>query len=163
MLTHLRRAILNRAGIAVALALTLAACARTPDANLSGDQPAPGSTQEFVVSVGDRVLFDVNSSSINASGQSTLARQAQWLNQYQRYQVTIEGHADERGTRQYNLGLGARRAEAVKTFLVAQGVAPTRVRTISYGKERPVEVCNEERCWSQNRRGVTVLSGGAGS
>jgi peptidoglycan-associated lipoprotein len=91
-----------------------------------------------------------------------LAKQAQWLNRYGKYAVTVEGHADERGTREYNLALGARRAAATRDFLVSQGVAANRIRTISYGKERPVATCDDPSCWSQNRRAVTVLNG-AGS
>lgn len=148
--------------IGLVVLMALAACSRqTPD-SLSGTAATPGSTQDFVVNVGDRVFFAVNETTLSAEAQGVLSRQAQWLNQYPQYGIIIEGHADERGTRQYNLGLGGRRAEAVRTFLVAQGVAPNRVRTISYGKERPVAVCNDESCWSQNRRAVTVL-GGAGS
>jgi peptidoglycan-associated lipoprotein len=93
---------------------------------------------------------------------ATLDRQAQWLNQYPTYQITIEGHADERGTREYNLALGARRAAAARQYLSSRGVAANRINTISFGKERPVAVCDDISCWSQNRRAVTVL-GGAGS
>ena len=89
--------------------------------------------------------------------RSTLDKQAQWLQQYANYTFTIEGHADERGTREYNIALGARRAQAVRDYLAAQGVQPGRMRTVSYGKERPVAVCNDISCWSQNRRAVTVL------
>ncbi|MCT8988992.1 peptidoglycan-associated lipoprotein Pal [Chelativorans sp. SCAU2101] len=124
-----------------------------------GGTAAPGSQQEFTVSVGDRVFFDTDSSVIRADAQATLIRQAQWLNQYPSYAITIEGHADERGTREYNLALGARRAAAVRDFLVSRGVAANRIRTISYGKERPVAVCDDISCWSQNRRAVTVLNG----
>ena len=123
---------------------------------------APGTSQDFTVNVGDRIFFDTDSSSIRADAQQTLARQAQWLNQYRNYSITIEGHADERGTREYNLALGARRAAATRDYLASQGVSPNRLRTISYGKERPVAVCDDISCWSQNRRAVTVLSG-AGS
>ncbi len=122
----------------------------------------PGSQQEFTVSIGDRILFDTDSSVIRSDAQATLMRQAQWLNQYPSYSITVEGHADERGTREYNLALGARRAAAARDFLVARGVAANRIRTISYGKERPVAVCDDISCWSQNRRAVTVLNG-AGS
>lgn len=86
--------------------------------------------------------------------------QAVWLRQYSNYPVTIEGHADERGTREYNIALGARRAETVKSFLISQGVDPRRLHTISFGKERPVAVCDNISCWSQNRRAVTILGGG---
>jgi peptidoglycan-associated lipoprotein len=147
------------------VALTLGACAsKNPDADAlgQGGPQTPGSIQDFVVNVGDRVFFDSDSSEINATGQATLDKQAQWLGQYPRYAFTIEGHADERGTREYNFALGARRAESAKNYLIARGVGANRIRTVSYGKERPVAVCNDISCWSQNRRAVTVLSG-AGS
>ena len=118
---------------------------------------APGTTQDFAVNVGDRIFFDTDSSSIRADAQQTLNRQAQWLNQYPQYAITIEGHADERGTREYNLALGARRAAATRDYLAARGVNASRMHTISYGKERPVAVCDDISCWSQNRRAVTVL------
>src|SRR4029079_9043156 len=109
--------------------------------------------------VGDRIFFDTDSSVIRADAHQTLSKQAQWLNQYGNYAITVEGHADERGTREYNLALGARRAAATRDFLIGRGVASKRIRTISYGKERPVAVCNDISCWSQNRRAVTVLDG----
>ncbi len=153
---------------AVSLALALGACARGPadQEALNGATPgaaAPGSVQEFAGTIGDRVFFDTDSTELNGTAQTTLDRQAQWLNQYQRYAFTIEGHADERGTREYNFALGSRRAESVKDYLIAKGVAASRIKTISYGKERPVAVCNDISCWSQNRRAVTVLAGAAGS
>ncbi|MGQ8632454.1 peptidoglycan-associated lipoprotein Pal, partial [Agrobacterium sp. DKPNP3] len=111
--------------------------------------------------VGDRIFFDTDSTSIRADAQQTLQRQAQWLARYPKYAITVEGHADERGTREYNLALGARRAAATRDFLISQGVPANRMKTISYGKERPVAVCDDISCWSQNRRAVTVL-GGAG-
>ena len=123
----------------------------------------PGSSQDFTVNVGDRIFFDTDSSVIRADAQATLTRQAQWLNQYPTYQVTVEGHADERGTREYNLALGARRASATKSFLVTQGVNGARIKTISFGKERPVATCDDISCWNQNRRAVTVLGGAGGS
>ena len=122
----------------------------------------PGSQKDFTLNVGDRIFFDTDSSSINAEAQSTLSRQAQWLQQYPNYPITIEGHTDERGTREYNLALGARRANAARDYLVSKGIAANRIKTISYGKERPVATCDAAQCWSQNRRAVTVLSG-AGS
>ncbi|KQT88148.1 peptidoglycan-associated lipoprotein Pal [Aurantimonas sp. Leaf443] len=127
-----------------------------------GGAGAPGSTQDFTVNVGDRIFFDSDSSVVRGDAQQTLARQAQWLNQYPQYSIVVEGHADERGTREYNLALGARRAAATRDYLAQQGVPANRMRTISYGKERPVAVCDDISCWSQNRRAVTVL-GGAGS
>ncbi len=121
---------------------------------------APGSAQDFAVNVGDRVFFDTDSSELSPTAQATLAKQAAWLQQYARYNVTIEGHADERGTREYNFALGARRAENTKEYLIARGIPAPRIRTISYGKERPVATCNDISCWSQNRRAVTALTGG---
>ena len=111
-----------------------------------------------MVNVGDRVFFESDSTELTSQSRSTLEKQAQWLQQYNRYAFTIEGHADERGTREYNIALGARRAQAVRDYLSARGVDPNRMRTISYGKERPVAVCNDISCWSQNRRAVTVLN-----
>lgn len=149
-----------RAIAMVALVVTLAACSRTPATgvgNLAGDASTPGSQQEFLVTVGDRVFFDTDSSVINAEGQATLDKQAVWLNRYPQYRVLIEGHADERGTREYNIALGARRAAAVVNYLVSRGVNQSRITSKSYGKERPVAVCNDISCWSQNRRAVTVL------
>ncbi|GAK46557.1 peptidoglycan-associated lipoprotein [Tepidicaulis marinus] len=156
--------------------LALAACSSTPDEDASAaSNPSsvssetapggatPGTQQDLVVNVGDRVFFDLDRSDIKPEARQTLQRQAAWLKQYPALTVTIEGHADERGTREYNLALGGRRANAVKDYLVAQGVDPARVRTISYGKERPVALCSDESCWSQNRRGVTVVNDRAGS
>ena len=119
---------------------------------------APGSQQDFIVNVGDRVFFDTDLSELSQQARATLDKQAQWLNQYGRYAFLIEGHADERGTREYNIALGARRAQTVREYLVSRGVSAQRMRTISYGKERPVAVCNDISCWSQNRRAVTVLN-----
>lgn len=142
----------------VALVVTVAACARTPnDAGLGGTA-TPGSQQEFLVSVGDRVFFETDSSVITADGQATLGKQAAWLNRYTQYRVLIEGHADERGTREYNIALGARRAAAAVNYLVSRGVSQTRITSKSFGKERPVAICNDISCWSQNRRAVTVLN-----
>ena len=155
---------LPKLAMAVMLSVSLAACASNKNkTDLSAAGAAvPGSQQDFVVNVGDRVYFTVDSSALTQQSQATLMKQAQWLNQYPNYSVTVEGHADERGTREYNLGLSARRGDAVKNFLISQGVPAGRLRMIAYGKERPVAVCDEERCWNQNRRAVTVL-GGAGS
>ncbi len=120
----------------------------------------PGSKEEFNGRIGDTVHFEVDSSELTAEGRSILNAQAIWLRQYASYPITVEGHADERGTREYNIALGGRRAETTKNFLIAQGINPGRIRTISYGKERPVAVCDDISCWSQNRRSVTVLNGG---
>lgn len=145
----------------LAVALIAGGCAnprRGLDSTIGG-AATPGSAQDFQVNVGDRVFFTVDSSALTPEAQQTLTRQAQWLNQYSQYNFVIEGHADERGTREYNLALGARRAAATRDYLIAQGVSPQRMRTISYGKERPVAVCDNISCWSQNRRAVTVLDG----
>ena len=117
-----------------------------------------GSKEDFVANVGDRVFFDFDKSGLRADAKATLAKQAAWLKQYPNYSLTVEGHADERGTREYNLALGEKRANSVKEFLTANGVAAARVKTISYGKERPVALGSNEAAWSQNRRGVTVLN-----
>jgi peptidoglycan-associated lipoprotein len=123
----------------------------------------PGSAQDFKVNVGDTVHFALNQYNIEDSDKGTLSKQAAWLTRYPSVRLTVEGHCDERGTREYNLALGARRANAVKEFLVAQGVAAGRLETVSYGKERPICTQSNEDCWSQNRRGVSVISGGANS
>jgi peptidoglycan-associated lipoprotein len=147
---------------ALAVGLALAACASNPnpaDGQAAvGGAAAPGSPQDFVVSVGDRVFFESDSTELTPQARATLDKQAQWLQHYNRYTFTIEGHADERGTREYNIALGARRAQATREYLVSRGVDANRMRTISYGKERPVAVCNDISCWSQNRRAVTVLN-----
>lgn len=127
-----------------------------------GDVNDPRSPAYFQSRVGDRVFFTVDSSTLDERARETLRSQARWLNEHRDYAIIIEGHADERGTREYNVALGARRANAVQEFLVQQGIAPARVRTVSYGKERPVESCPEQRCWDLNRRSVTVISAGAG-
>jgi peptidoglycan-associated lipoprotein len=143
----------------LAAALAISACANNPAENAQASAAArPGSQQDFVVNVGDRVFFETDSSELSGQSRATLDKQAQWLNSYSQYgQFTIEGHADERGTREYNIALGARRAQTVRDYLISRGVAANRMRTISYGKERPVAVCDDISCWSQNRRAVTVL------
>ena len=158
--------------VALTAALAMTACAKNAD-EAAGDLAAggrygagargaasPGSSQDFVVNVGDRIFFETDSTELTSTAQATLDKQAEWLNRYSRYSFTIEGHADERGTREYNFALGARRAEVAKNYLVSRGVSGSRIRTTSYGKERPVAVCDDISCWSQNRRAVTVLSGG---
>ena len=151
------------ATIMLAAALVAGGCANQQagldGAGLSGAGAAtPGSAQEFQVTVGDRIFFETDSTSITAQSQATLDRQAQWLQQYPQYTFMVEGHADERGTREYNLALGARRASAARDYLISRGIQPQRMRTISYGKERPVAVCDDISCWSQNRRAVIVLT-----
>jgi peptidoglycan-associated lipoprotein len=143
----------------LAVALSMGACANKNlgmDANASA--ATPGSQQDFVVNVGDRVFFESDQTDLSPQAVATLDKQIQWLQTYPRYQFTIEGHADERGTREYNIALGARRAQSVKAYMSAHGIDQSRMRTISYGKERPVAVCNDISCWSQNRRAVTVLN-----
>ncbi|MEL6289031.1 MAG: peptidoglycan-associated lipoprotein Pal [Pseudomonadota bacterium] len=160
----------------VCLALALAACAsqgNTPGVGLAngaagslnggGGPVNPGTQRDFSVNVGNTVYFTTDSSNLTPEAERTLRAQANWLNRYPRYTITLEGHADERGTREYNIALGARRATTVRRFLSQTGVNPSRLRTISYGKERPVAVCDDISCWSQNRRSVTVLNKPAGS
>ncbi|MBM3548945.1 MAG: peptidoglycan-associated lipoprotein Pal [Alphaproteobacteria bacterium] len=120
--------------------------------------PVPGSQQDLVVNVGDRVFFDLDKSDLKPEARRTLERQAAWLKQYGNVAVTIEGHCDERGTREYNLALGDRRAKAAANYLASLGIAANRIRTISYGKERPAVLGSNEAAWSQNRRGVTVVN-----
>jgi peptidoglycan-associated lipoprotein len=150
-----------RLAAVLAAALAISACANRPEDNAQANAAGaatPGSQQDFVVNVGDRVFFETDSTDLTPQARATLDKQAQWLNNYQQYsQFTVEGHADERGTREYNIALGARRAQAMRDYLMARGVSAGRMHTISYGKERPVAVCNDISCWSQNRRAVTVL------
>ncbi len=142
------------------VALSMGACANknggVGDAMASA--ATPGSQQDFVVNVGDRVFFESDQTELSQPAINTLEKQVQWLQQYNRYSFTIEGHADERGTREYNIALGAKRAQSVRNFFVSRGIDASRMRTISYGKERPVAVCNDISFWSQNRRAVTVLN-----
>jgi peptidoglycan-associated lipoprotein len=144
----------------VIAALAIAGCAKqqAEQTGLVGGAATPGSQQDFVVNVGDRVFFETDSSELTEQARATLDKQAQWLGNYNHYAFTIEGHADERGTREYNIALGARRAQTVREYLVSRGITAQRMHTISYGKERPVAVCNDISCWSQNRRAVTVLN-----
>jgi len=154
---------------ALVLALGAAACSSNKD-NMAdgsgfgaGGAATPGSAQDFVVNVGDRVFFETDSTDLTATAVATLDKQAQWLQRYPNYTFIVEGHADERGTREYNFSLSARRAQTVRDYLISRGIPGNRFRTVSYGKERPVAVCNDISCWSQNRRAVTVLGGGASS
>lgn len=163
---------------ALTAALLLAACTHKQEAVNTAPPPAPppppqqqavtssiipGSAQDFKVNVGDTVHFALNQYNIEDNDKSTLSKQAAWLARYPSVRLNIEGHCDERGTREYNLALGARRANAVKEFLVAQGVSASRLETVSYGKERPICTESNEDCWGQNRRGVSVITGGANS
>jgi peptidoglycan-associated lipoprotein len=154
-----------RLAASLLLALSIGACAKNAaeqNAGLANASAAtPGSQQDFVVNVGDRVFFESDSSELTPQAVQTLERQAQWLRTYPQYAFLIEGHADERGTREYNIALGARRAQTVREYLTSRGVQTQRMRTISYGKERPVAVCNDISCWSQNRRSVSVLNAGS--
>ena len=151
---------LLRAAVLVVLVVAVAACSRNPATgvgNLGPGQGAPGSQQEFLVTVGDRVLFETDSSALTPTAQATLDKQAAWLNRYTNYRILVEGHADERGTREYNIALGARRGSVVVNYLISKGVNGQRIQTKSFGKERPVAICNDISCWSQNRRAVTVV------
>jgi peptidoglycan-associated lipoprotein len=155
-----------RIAFALLATLSVAACSTNKtdsNAALAGaGASVPGSTQDFVVNVGDRVFFETDSSELTSTAVATLDKQAAWLQRYGRYSFTVEGHADERGTREYNFALGARRAQAVRDYLASRGIPASRMRTISYGKERPVAVCNDISCWSQNRRAVTLLAAPTG-
>lgn len=162
-------------------ALGLAACAKPaaqgnvvdPYANAAGGGATypggvgtgvlPGTAEEFKQTVGDTVLFQLDQSTLTPEARTTLAGQAQWLNRNAGFSTVIEGHADEQGTREYNLALGARRANSVQEYLISQGVQQGRIRTVSYGKERPLAICSTEECFQKNRRAVTVVAPGAGS
>ncbi len=160
--------LLRMSTLAIALAMALVAgglsgCANqvpTPSAALGPDglPVEPGTARDFSINVGNTVYFTTDSWDLTPDAQQTLRSQATWLNQYPQHTIMIEGHADERGTREYNLALGARRAATVREFLTAQGLNAARMRTLSYGKERPVAVCDDISCWSQNRRSVTQLN-----
>ncbi|MFO1086092.1 MAG: peptidoglycan-associated lipoprotein Pal [Reyranellaceae bacterium] len=137
----------------------MAACSSEQPQNASAATATvtPGSIGDFRQNVGDRVFFDTDQSTIREDGRQTLNRQAEWLKKYTNYPVTIEGHCDERGTREYNLALGERRANAARQYLIAQGIPASRIKTISYGKERPDPVGSDEAAWARNRRAVTEL------
>ena len=166
------RAAVNLAMVS-ALGLALGACAKSQaldkdsarlNANGGRGEPAtPGTRRDFSQNVGDIVYFTTDSVDLTPEAQQTLTKQARWLGQYAQFTITIEGHADERGTREYNIALGARRAQSVRNFLSRSGVDARRVRTISFGKERPVAVCNDISCWSQNRRAQTILNNRGGA
>ncbi len=133
------------------------------DPATAGSASDPASPAYFNETIGDRVLFEVDQFTLTDVARATLTSQARWLTTNGTYSAIVEGHADERGTREYNMALGARRAAAVQNFLIEQGVAPGRLQTITYGKERPLATCSDEACYSQNRRSVTVITAGAGS
>ncbi len=161
-MTHLFKAVF------IVAALGLGACTN-PDklaGNGTGGMGAasdPTSPAYFNQTIGDRVLFTVDTSTLTPEGRETLIGQAKWLMDNPEYAAIIEGHADEQGTREYNLALGARRANAVSEFLNSQGVTGSRLRTLTYGKERPIEICSAESCYAKNRRAVTVISAGSGA
>jgi peptidoglycan-associated lipoprotein len=153
------------------IAVAVGACANKGDGKGTGEgilgggmgangkgNATPGSQRDFAQNVGDIVYFSTDATDLTPEAQTTLTTQSKWLQQYAQYTITIEGHADERGTREYNIALGAKRAQSVRDFLVRNGISAQRVRTVSFGKERPVAVCNDISCWSQNRRAQTVLN-----
>jgi peptidoglycan-associated lipoprotein len=163
-----------RTAVLMSCFLALAACSKknTPDLEAGGgaggsgigagaNNVAPGSVEDFSTNVGDRIYFLVDQTDLTSEGREILSRQAQWLSQYPGVTVQVEGHADERGTREYNISLSARRATNTRNFLISQGVNGSRISSIAYGKERPAQLCDAEECWSQNRRAVTVITGGA--
>lgn len=162
-MTYLSKALL------IAVGVTLAACS-SPDrfdstnsagsGSVAGTASDPSSPLYFQQAVGDRVLFEVDQSTLTPTARATLDNQAQWLMTNSDYNAVIEGHADEQGTREYNLALGARRANTVQEYLLSNGVAASRLDVVSYGKERPIEICSEESCYAKNRRAVTVISVG---
>ncbi|MFT4620817.1 MAG: peptidoglycan-associated lipoprotein [Sulfitobacter sp.] len=159
-----------RTTLAVLGVMVLGACSQNgifpngspqgPGVGAGGD---PASAGYFQNAVGDRVLFPVDQHTLTAQAQTALGAQATWLTTNAGFTAIVEGHADEQGTREYNLALGARRATAARDYLVSRGVAPNRLRTVTFGKERPIEICSDEACYSNNRRAVTVLQGAAGS
>ena len=160
---------LMKAMLVVGVLGTVAACTnpgRFDNPGAGGAGVVPGSASDptspayFQQTVGDRVLFAIDQSTLSAEASAVLEMQATWLMDNPGFTAVIEGHADEQGTREYNLALGARRASAVQNFLIERGVAPNRLKTVSYGKERPLEICSAEACYAQNRRAVTVLSAG---
>jgi peptidoglycan-associated lipoprotein len=158
--------------MAISAALLLAACSSKPAETGGGTSTGtttstttstvpqgaqPGSVDDFKTNVGDRVFFGTDRYDLSAEAQAELQKQATWLKSYPQYRFVIEGHCDERGTREYNLALGERRATAVRNYLVALGIDAGRMQTISYGKERPAVLGSDEAAWAQNRRGVIVL------
>jgi peptidoglycan-associated lipoprotein len=145
---------------ALAAMLVMAACSSSQQeaAAPATTTVTPGSVADFRQNVGDRVFFDTDQSGIREDGRQTLTRQAEWLKKYTNYQITVEGHCDERGTREYNFALGERRANAAKQYLVAQGIPAARIRTVSLGKENPDPPGSDEGSWARNRRAVTVLN-----
>ena len=156
----------------IAAVLLITGCSSTNDSlsSVSGDGKGgrsginradvkPGTADDLALNIGDRVFFEYDRYELNSESKTTLERQATWLKKFSKLKVTIEGHADERGTREYNLALGERRASAIKDYLISLGISGKRLQTISYGKERPAVLGSDESSWSQNRRGVTSLQG----
>lgn len=147
-----------KAFAAVAVMIVMAACSNTEQAAAPATTTVtPGSVADFRQNVGDRIFFDTDLSNIREDGRQTLNRQAEWLKKYTNYPITIEGHCDERGTREYNLALGERRANAARQYLIAQGIPAARIKTISFGKENPDPPGSDEAAWARNRRDVTAL------
>ncbi len=147
-----------KAFAAIAAMFVMAACSNQQEAAAPATTTVtPGSIADFRQNVGDRVFFDTDMSVIREDGRQTLNRQAEWLKKYGQYQITVEGHCDERGTREYNFALGERRANAAKQYLVAQGIPAARIKTISFGKENPDPPGSDEGAWARNRRAVTAL------
>ena len=148
------------AAVTVLLLLTACSTNKPPPAGtgMSSENIVPGSKRDFEVNVGDRVFYDFDKSDLKPEARRTIERWAAWMKQYPNVTVTVEGHCDERGTREYNLGLGDRRANAAKNFLVSLGVEARRVATISYGKERPAVLGSNDAAYAQNRRGVMVVN-----
>jgi len=156
-------------GLILVAASFMAACSSTkeeapaPAAQPQTSSIKPGSADDFRVNVGDTIFFDLDSHSVRPDAQGVLQKQAAWLKQYPAVRLMVEGHCDERGTREYNLALGDRRAFSVKEFLVSLGVDAARLQVKSYGKERPICTESDDSCWQQNRRGNSVIAAGAGS
>jgi peptidoglycan-associated lipoprotein len=147
-----------KAFAAIAAMIVMAACSNKEEAAAPATTTVtPGSIADFRQNVGDRVFFDTDQSTVREDGRQTLNRQAEWLKKYGQYQITVEGHCDERGTREYNFALGERRANAARQYLIAQGIPAARIKTISYGKENPDPPGSDEAAWARNRRAVTVL------
>ena len=164
-MTFLSKAILMVAGLALAACsnpdrFNDSASANAANGSIAGTAQDPASPLYFQEAVGDRVLFEVDQSNLSPTATATLDGQAEWLMRNADYNAVIEGHADEQGTREYNVALGARRANSVQEYLITKGVAANRLRVVSYGKERPIEICSEEACYAKNRRAVTVISAG---
>ena len=147
-----------KAVVALAALMFAVACSSQQEAAAPATTTVtPGSVADFRQNVGDRVFFDTDQSVVRPDGRETLNRQAEWLKRYTNYQITVEGHCDERGTREYNLALGERRANAARQYLIAQGIPAARIKTISFGKENPDPPGSDEGAWARNRRAVTAL------